>query len=94
MPGEQAASDAPSSPVASGRPLNPLDREPETQTADWATGPASSDDDYDWDSGMEASQNVAKTPTGAAGEEKLKPSMLCKNKERKKITNRTRINKK
>lgn len=83
-------SDAGWSPVANGRPLNPLDREPETQTADWAMGPASSGDDYDRDSEMEASRNVVKTPTGAAGEEKLKPSMLCKNEE-KKNTNRTRM---
>lgn len=58
---------------------NPLGRERETQTVGWATVLASSSDDYDRDSEMEASRNVVRTPTDAAGEKKLKPSMLCKN---------------
>ena len=81
MPGERAAFDAASAPTASWMSL---DRELETQTADWATEPASSGDDYDRGLGKEVSRNVAKTPTGAAGGEKLKPSMLCKKLKREK----------
>jgi hypothetical protein len=76
MPEEQAAFDAVSALAESRKSLG---REQETQTVGWATVLASSSDDYDQDSEMEASRNVARTPTGAAGEEKLKPSMLCKN---------------
>lgn len=76
MPEEQAAFDVVSA-LAENR--KSPGREQETQTVGWATVLASSSDDYDRDSGMEASRNVARTPTGAAGEEKLKPSMLCKN---------------
>lgn len=75
MPEEQAAFDAVSALAESRKSLG---REQETQTVGWATVLASSGDDYDQDSEMEASRNVARTPTGAAGEEKLKPSMLCK----------------
>jgi hypothetical protein len=52
--------------------------------ADLAAEPALSGDGYDQGSGREASQNAVKTPTGAAGEEKLKPSMLCKKNEERK----------
>jgi hypothetical protein len=81
MPGERAAFDAASALAATRMPLG---REPETQMADWATETPSSGDDYDRDSGKEASRNVVKTPTGAAGGAKLKPSMLCKKLKKKK----------
>jgi hypothetical protein len=78
MPEEQAAFD-PVSALAGSR--KSLGHEKETQTVGWATVLASSGDDYDQDSEMEASRNVARTPAGAVGEEKLKPSMLYKNEE-------------
>jgi hypothetical protein len=90
MPEERAAFDAASARVGTGMPLG---RERETQTADWATETPSSGDDYDRDSLEAASRNVVKTPTGAAGGAKLKPSMLCKKlKKRRRKNNESNKN--
>ncbi len=85
MPEEQAAFDVVSALAESRKSLG---REQETQTAGWAMVLASSSDDYDRDSGMEVIRNVARTPTDAVEEEKLKPSMLCKNENKINRSNR------
>jgi hypothetical protein len=89
MPGERAAFDAASARAAT---LVPPGRELETQTADWASETPWSGDDYDRDSREEASRNVVKTPTGAAGGAKLKPLMLCKKLKKRRKNNESNKN--
>jgi len=68
------APDHQASPTES-RPDLGLERE--KQTADWAAGAACSYDDWKRYLRVLKDQNTAETPTGTAGVEKWRPSMLC-----------------